>query len=198
MAAAIMIFALTAIGFLIHGAMTVNTEIYSPSTVNSFEQCAEHGYPIMESYPEQCRTPDGRVFMKVIAENIDARVSVASSTPDILPAPESSVASSSPARLDSVHEGERIVSPLTLSGSARGNWYFEASFPILLLDNKGNTITESHATAKADWMTDAFVPFNATLTWASTTATSGVIVLKRDNPSGLPEHDAQIRIPIAF
>ena len=46
MAAAIMIFALTAIGFLIHGAMTVNTEIYSPSAVNSFEQCAEHGYPI--------------------------------------------------------------------------------------------------------------------------------------------------------
>src|SRR3989344_769462 len=31
-------------------------------SVNSFEQCALAGYPIMESYPEQCRTPDGRTF----------------------------------------------------------------------------------------------------------------------------------------
>ncbi|HEY4522530.1 MAG TPA: hypothetical protein VJH91_02765 [Candidatus Paceibacterota bacterium] len=31
-------------------------------SVNSFEECALAGYPIMESYPEQCRTPDGRTF----------------------------------------------------------------------------------------------------------------------------------------
>lgn len=36
--------------------------------VNSFEECAEAGYPIMESYPEQCRTPDGRNFTKQIPE----------------------------------------------------------------------------------------------------------------------------------
>jgi len=31
--------------------------------VSSFEQCAAAGFPIMESYPEQCRTPDGRTFV---------------------------------------------------------------------------------------------------------------------------------------
>lgn len=34
------------------------------STINSFEECAAAGYPIMESYPEQCRTPDGRLFVR--------------------------------------------------------------------------------------------------------------------------------------
>lgn len=30
--------------------------------IDSFKECAAAGYPIMESYPEQCATPDGRTF----------------------------------------------------------------------------------------------------------------------------------------
>lgn len=36
------------------------------SGIRNFEQCAAAGYPVMESYPEQCRTPDGRLFVRVI------------------------------------------------------------------------------------------------------------------------------------
>lgn len=32
-------------------------------TINSFEECAMK-YPVMESYPERCATPDGRSFTK--------------------------------------------------------------------------------------------------------------------------------------
>ncbi|MFA7309899.1 MAG: hypothetical protein WC050_03250 [Candidatus Paceibacterota bacterium] len=32
-------------------------------SVGSFSDCALAGYPIMESFPEQCRTPDGRTFV---------------------------------------------------------------------------------------------------------------------------------------
>ena len=32
--------------------------------INSFEECAAAGYPIMETYPDQCRAPDGRVFVR--------------------------------------------------------------------------------------------------------------------------------------
>jgi hypothetical protein len=35
--------------------------------IDSFEDCAAAGYPIMESYPEQCRTPDGRTFVRDIS-----------------------------------------------------------------------------------------------------------------------------------
>ena len=34
--------------------------------ITSFEECAAAGYPVMESYPEQCKTPDGRTFTKNI------------------------------------------------------------------------------------------------------------------------------------
>lgn len=34
--------------------------------IRNFEECAAAGYPVMESYPEQCRTPDGRLFVRVV------------------------------------------------------------------------------------------------------------------------------------
>lgn len=37
--------------------------------ITSFEECAAAGYPIMESYPEQCRTPDGRNFTRDISND---------------------------------------------------------------------------------------------------------------------------------
>jgi hypothetical protein len=33
-------------------------------SIDSFEECAAAGYPIMESYPEQCMTPDRRTFTR--------------------------------------------------------------------------------------------------------------------------------------
>jgi hypothetical protein len=32
--------------------------------MNSFDDCAKAGYPILESYPRQCRAPDGRIFVE--------------------------------------------------------------------------------------------------------------------------------------
>ena len=37
------------------------------SKINSFEACALAGNPIMESYPEQCRTADGRTFTRELS-----------------------------------------------------------------------------------------------------------------------------------
>mgnify|MGYP005839159459 CR=1 FL=1 len=34
--------------------------------INSFEECAKAGYPVMEIYPPQCKTPDGRIFTQEI------------------------------------------------------------------------------------------------------------------------------------
>lgn len=33
-------------------------------SISSFEECVEAGYPIAESYPEQCFVPDGPSFTK--------------------------------------------------------------------------------------------------------------------------------------
>jgi hypothetical protein len=93
----------------------------------------------------------------------------------------------------------QITSPLTITGKARGPWYFEASFPIELQDNNGAVIVMTTAQAQGDWMTEDFVPFTATLTFPAQPAGSlGKIVLKRDNPSGEPQNDASMVVPVQF
>ncbi len=48
-------------------------------------------------------------------------------------------------------------------------------------------------------MTDAFVPFTATLTYpAQPAGSTGTLVLKKDNPSGEPVNDMSLTIPIQF
>lgn len=91
-----------------------------------------------------------------------------------------------------------VKSPLVVKGEARGNWYFEASFPVVLIDANGKELALSPAQAKTDWMTTEFVPFEVTLTFSTPLTKTGTLILKKDNPSGLPENDASISIPVRF
>lgn len=90
-------------------------------------------------------------------------------------------------------------SPLRVSGMARGVWYFEASFPITLIDSNGKTIGMGIATAKDEWMTEDFVPFEGEIIFEKPTSSKkGMVIFTKDNPSGLPEHDDELRIPVYF
>lgn len=93
-----------------------------------------------------------------------------------------------------------ITSPLIVKGEARGNWYFEASFPVELYDGNGQEITlnPGYIMTSEDWMTTEFVPFEGVLNFSMPTTQTGTLVLKKDNPSGLPENDAKIYIPVKF
>ena len=94
--------------------------------------------------------------------------------------------------------GEEIQSPLTVKGQARGYWFFEASFPVKLLDGNGKEIAVGIAQAEEEWMTTEFVPFSVTFSFQKPMTGTGTLVLKKDNPSGLPEHDDELRIPVVF
>lgn len=37
-------------------------------SITDFDSCAAAGYPILESYPPQCKTPDGRSFVQEVTE----------------------------------------------------------------------------------------------------------------------------------
>ncbi len=140
--------------------------------ITSFEECVAAGNPVMESYPRQCAA-DGQTFVEevdVITEN---------------------------PRNVSVEPNDTVSSPLTITGEAAG-WYFEASFPVRLLDGNGNEIAVAPAQAQSDWMTANYVPFSVTLTFSTPSTTTGTLVLEKDNPSGLPENDESIQIPVQF
>lgn len=94
---------------------------------------------------------------------------------------------------------QSITSPLTITGKARGNWFFEASFPISIVNWDGLIIGQGIAQAQGEWMTEEFVPFEARITFDKATyKNNGSIILQKDNPSGLPENDDALEIPIFF
>lgn len=106
-------------------------------------------------------------------------------------------------RVTSPAPGATIESPVTITGEARGTWYFEASFPIYVVDWDGKIIGEGYAEAQSDWMTSEFVPFIARVSFDTAEihnnySKRGTLILKKDNPSGLSAHDAAIEIPVMF
>lgn len=94
--------------------------------------------------------------------------------------------------------GAIVTSPFVAKGEARGMWYFEASFPVKLLDGGGKVLAQTHATAKTGWMTENYVPFEATVEFKTTKSKTGTLVLERDNPSALPQNADELRIPVRF
>jgi hypothetical protein len=101
-------------------------------------------------------------------------------------------------RVTSPVAGQKVSSPLVIRGAARGSWYFEASFPVRLVDEAGQNLAAGTARAQGDWMTTAFVPFEATLTFTSPRGKSGTLILEKDNPSGLARNAAELRVPVRF
>lgn len=104
-------------------------------------------------------------------------------------------------RLDTPQPNSTVSSPLTVRGEARGNWYFEASFPVFLVDWDGRILAQGIAQAQGDWMTEEFVPFEATLIFVADPnaySNRGALILRKDNPSGLPQYDDALEIPVVI
>jgi hypothetical protein len=66
-------------------------------------------------------------------------------------------------------------------------------------------IAQSYITAQGDWMVTNFVAFTGEITFNSPYTTGdpiaqqqGTLVFKKDNPSGEPQFDDQVVVPIMF
>ncbi|MEX0649834.1 MAG: GerMN domain-containing protein [Candidatus Andersenbacteria bacterium] len=160
---------------LILGAVIWYMQSSAPASITTFEECASAGFPVMESYPPQCRTDDGTVFTQNIAS----------------PGEDSNLIN-----VTSPQPGQVVTSPLRITGEARGTWFFEASFPIHLFDTSGAIVGTAIAQPQGDWMTTDFVPFQAALAIPPGIKGAATLVLEKANPSGLPENDSSVRIPI--
>ena len=157
------------------GFLGNDAEIVVPSPVGSFEDCVAKGNPVMESYPRRCSDGKSTFLETVPVEPVG-----------------------DPVVLEGLVANDKIASPVTLTGKALGTWFFEASFPVRIVDAEGTVLGTGIAEAKSDWMTTDYVPFTATITFSGTTTDTGFLEFVKDNPSGLPEHDASVRVPVRF
>jgi len=112
-------------------------------------------------------------------------------TPQAATSPDGSIMVSAP------ETNAIITSPVAIAGSAKG-WYFEAVFPVKILDGDGTVLGSGQAHAQSDWMTTSSVPFLATVSFTTPKYATGTIVFRKDNPSGLPKHDEEFSLPIRF
>ncbi len=146
-------------------------------TIENFDDCVAAGNPVMEIYPGICKTPDGQFFTQDIGNELEKR--------DLI-------------RIDNPRPNQVVSSPLLIQGEARGNWFFEGDFPVRFLDGNGKIIITNFATAQGEWMTEDFVPFQTEIIFDKPATKKGMIILEKDNPSGLPENDDELRVPIVF
>lgn len=153
-----------------------------PAVILSFADCESAGYPVAESSPRQCHTPDGRTY----AEELPLLV------------PTYANASSDLVVVDLPMPNSVVGKQFSIMGRARSVWFSDASFPITVFDKDGLVLTQGAAEAQGEWMTEEFVPFLFEARIPETYIGPATIVLKGGNPSGEPEQDRSVSFPITI
>lgn len=155
----------------------------SPDLVaQDFETCLNNKDIVSDSYPKRCQD---RISGDIFLEKKENFLSLEKAKNLV--------------NLDFPNEKDVVNNPLNISGKAIGTWFFEASFPVVLITEKGELLAESFVTAKENWMTEDFVNFQGELRFKKPSGVnSGFLLLIKDNPSGLKEYNSAIQIPVLF
>lgn len=146
-----------------------------------------------------------RVILSLVAVGCVACGGAETQSPEAQPATVGEEAAPAPAaeaelaiRVSTPTADAVVSSPLVVTGEARGSWFFEATFPVTLLDADGKPLVRGFAQAQGEWMTEDFVPFKAELVFTAPAGATGTLLIEKANASGLPEHAGELRIPIRF
>ncbi|MFA6095951.1 MAG: Gmad2 immunoglobulin-like domain-containing protein, partial [Candidatus Paceibacterota bacterium] len=145
------------------------------SRVTDFASCAAAGNPVAESFPRQCRDREGNLYVEKIGEDLSSVI-----------------------RISSPAAGATVSVPVRFAGEAKGFWFFEGSFPVVLIDSSGREAGRGIARAKGDWMTTEFVSFEGTLAPDGPVSGAFTLVFEKDNPSGEASLDASFSMPVSF
>jgi hypothetical protein len=145
--------------------------------ISSFEECEVAGYPVRESYPPFCTTPDGRTFAQDIGNELEYQ--------DFI-------------NVEYPRPNYKIENPLKISGQARGGWFWEANASAELYDANDNSIGTENIVAIGEWMTEEFVSFEGTMEFETPETKTGKLIIRNGNASGLPENSKELVIPVKF
>lgn len=91
-----------------------------------------------------------------------------------------------------------VSSEITYTNTSSDMITVELPFPRAVTGKDGNHLTQGIAQARGEWMTTEFVPFKADIKIPESYIGPATLILKKDNPSGLLEHDASISFPFTI
>jgi len=144
-------------------------------SIHNFEDCKNH-YPIISMHPARCWTPEGQLHIKYSFNDPRAVIDFEDDSFGL------------------VEDGSLLI-----EGEITGSWFFEASFLAELLDGHGQRFAWALANTSEDWMTSDLIPFQIVFKIPEDYQfPNAILVLVRDNPSGLEEHDDALAWPIEF
>lgn len=136
--------------------------------ITNFAECAAAGYPIMESFPRQCRAGEENFVEEIPAEEANIRVS-------------------------KPQANDEIGLPFTLRGEART---FESTVNFRIRDEDGSVLHEDFTTALVS-ENSAFGEFSTEVSYPAPKGTTGMIeVFEYSARDG--EEINMVRIPIIF
>ncbi|MFC1633155.1 Gmad2 immunoglobulin-like domain-containing protein [Patescibacteria group bacterium] len=154
------------------------TEPTRDVVVRDYYECIDAGYTVVDIFPGQCTDSEGVTHVQSIGNINDYIDEFTHVKPYV---------------------GERISSPVTITGQASGSWFFEAEFPVELKDDSGKILATGIASTTEDWMTQDIIPFSLTLAFEKPLGTErGELYFYASNPSGMPEFDKTLHYPIRF
>lgn len=92
-----------------------------------------------------------------------------------------------------------LSTPLSITGEAPSNWFFEGEIPVKILDPDGQAITTGFVSevTPGSWMSGGMVAFSGQVQF-TTNAASGFLIIEKNNPSGNAENAASYEIPLNF
>lgn len=98
----------------------------------------------------------------------------------------------------SVAPGAHVSGVMTVNGSVKNAYFFEANIIVNILDANQNVLRTGHGTATTDWMTVDPVSFTANLDFTGLATGPGFIEIHNDNASALPQNDKHILVPVSI
>lgn len=87
-------------------------------------------------------------------------------------------------------ESEAVSSPFPIEGLAPGSWFFEGQIVGEILSESGDSLAVFPLQAIGEWMTEEHVRFEGKAEFTAPEGAEAVqLIIKNDNPSGLPENE---------
>jgi hypothetical protein len=142
--------------------------------VTDYASCVSAGFPIAQTNPVTCSTPDGRIFTD----------NTSTSEPEAV--------------IDVPQTAQIVTSPMTIKGKALNSWFFEANLPIVLKDETGKVIAQKGFMTTEDWTSPGYKTIDTTLSFKAPATDYGTLEIHNDNPSGDPARDKFVSVTVRF